>query len=92
MSVMMRPCEAAPVTTLPSMMQLTAQLVWPVMTMSIASSMAATIGGSAPVGLSQLLIRPDGRRSGSGRHGAAFVQEDDERLDALALQVGDQGR
>ena len=50
-----RPCEAAPVTTLPSITQLTAQFVWPVTTTSISSSIAATIGGRAPVGLTQLL-------------------------------------
>ena len=51
MSVMRRLCEAAPVTTLPSIRQLTAQLVWPVTTMSISSSMRLTTSTMAPVGL-----------------------------------------
>ena len=58
MSVMTRPCEAAPVTYLPSMRQSTAQFVWPVTTMSISSSMASTTGDDvAASGCRRLSIR-----------------------------------
>ena len=57
MSVISRPWAAAPVTTLPSMMQLTAQFVWPVMTTSTSSLMRVDDRREAPVGLTQLLIR-----------------------------------
>ena len=56
MSVTSRPWCAAPVTILPSISQLTAQLVWPVTTTSIASSIRSTIGGSAPVRVPHWLI------------------------------------
>ena len=56
MSVMSRPADAAPVTILPSMTQFTAQLVCPVTTTSISSSIRSTIGGNAPETFAQRLI------------------------------------
>ena len=56
MSVTSRPNAAAPVTILPSTTQFTAQFVWPVTTTSTSSSIASTIGGSAPLRVPQLLI------------------------------------
>ncbi len=56
MSVTSRPWEAAPVTTLPSNTQLTAQLVWPVTTTSISLSIRSTTSMIGPDGLTQLLM------------------------------------
>ena len=83
MSVMSRPCEAAPVTTLPSMRQFTAQFVWPVMTMSISSSIIGTISGIAPVGAVASVdrVHVPGAVAG-GRDAATFVQQHDDGLDS----------
>ncbi len=85
MSVTSRPWEAAPVTTLPSMTQLTAQFVWPVMTTSISSSIIGTIGGIAPVAVlrSELLGRHVARAVAGRVRAATLVEQDDDGLDAL---------
>ena len=84
MSVTSRPADAAPVTILPSMRQLTAQFVWPVTTTSTSSSIASTIGGSAPdsvaAAVDRRLVQRVARR-------AALVEQHDDRLHALRLQL-----
>ena len=90
MSVTTRPTEAAPVTMIPvpaKSGQLSAQFVCPVTTRSISRSMRVMTSVIAvPVGLLHWLTVVSFRRAS----GAALVEQDDDRLDALRLEDRDQ--